>query len=261
MSVEFGVIVPARFASSRLPGKPLLDLLGKPMIVRVCENAHRSGAAFVWVATDDDRIARAVEAAGGVALMTRPDHASGTDRLAEVIERQNLTDPTIVVNLQGDEPLLDPEYVRLVAHALAERPEAGIATLATPIHLAADLFDPNVVKLTTDARGMALTFSRAPIPWVRGRFGPGAVPDTLPEGPTFLRHIGLYAYTAHTLRRLSRTAPAAIEQAESLEQLRALWLGIPIHVTIVPSSPAHGIDTESDLERAIEILSRAPQDT
>ncbi len=248
--LDFGIIIPARFCSSRLPGKPLLELEGKPLIVRVLENAQRARARFVWVATDDERIREVVHSVGGEAVMTRSDHASGSDRLAELIERRCLPDRTIVVNVQGDEPSLDPEHVWSVARALVQHPAAGIATLATPISEARELFEPNVVKVVTNAHGMALSFSRAPIPWVRGHFASGRVPDVLPPGVEFLRHVGLYAYTASTLRLLAKSAPVALEQAESLEQLRALWLGIGIHVTVTHDPPAPGIDTEADLERA-----------
>jgi 3-deoxy-manno-octulosonate cytidylyltransferase (CMP-KDO synthetase) len=251
---DFGVIIPARFASSRLPGKPLRDLAGKPMIVRAWQNALKTGAAFVLVATDDLRIARVVEAAGGEAILTSPDHASGTDRLAEVVCRRGIADETIVVNVQGDEPLLDASLVRRVADALAQRPRAGISTLATPIRDATDLFDPNVVKVVVDSAGMALMFSRAPVPWVRDLFNAKAPCSKLPPDADFLRHIGLYAYTVGTLKRIGATPPVALEKAECLEQLRALWLEIGIHVTVAQEPPARGVDTEADLRRAAEVL-------
>jgi 3-deoxy-manno-octulosonate cytidylyltransferase (CMP-KDO synthetase) len=251
---EFGIVIPARFGSARLPGKPLRDLGGKPLIVRVWENALRAGAAFVWVATDDERVARAVEQAGGVVVMTREGHASGTDRLAEVAEQRGLADSAIVVNVQGDEPLLDPAHVRLVAEELAARPGAGIATVAAPIHAPADLFDPSVVKVVLDSASRALLFSRAPLPWIRDRFRWGEPLAELPPGPTFLRHVGLYAYTAATLRRLAATPAPAIEQAESLEQLRALFLGIAIHVCVTAEAPEHGVDTPEDLARMAELF-------
>jgi 3-deoxy-manno-octulosonate cytidylyltransferase (CMP-KDO synthetase) len=233
-SPTFGVVIPARFASQRLPGKPLRDLGGKPMIVRVLENARQSAAGWVVVATDDQRIADAVTAAGGEAVLTSPEHASGTDRLAEVARRKELAPETIVVNVQGDEPLLDPKYVELVARALEANPSAGIATLATPIRDPGVIANPNVVKVVSDRSGMALYFSRAPLPW---------------QGEA-LRHVGLYAYRARTLAELSAQPPVMLETAERLEQLRALWLGIPIHVSVVADPPGHGVDTEEDLERA-----------
>lgn len=239
----FGVIIPARYASTRLPGKPLLDLGGKPMIVRVLENVARSGAAFVVVATDDTRIAEAVIDAGGEAVLTSPGHVSGTDRLAEVVQKRALAPETLVVNVQGDEPLLDPELVSKVATNLGRHADAGMATLATPFAPRDDAMNPNAVKVVTDARGMALYFSRAPIPFSRD----GAAPRG-----TMFRHVGIYAYRARTLGRLASTPPPDIEQLESLEQLRALWLGIRIHVDVIQEMPAHGVDTEEDLARVRE---------
>lgn len=251
---RFGIIIPARYGSTRLPGKPLRDLAGKPLVVRVLENALTAGADFVWVATDDARIARAVQAAGGTVVMTRADHVSGTDRLAEAALARALPDDTIVVNVQGDEPLLEPEHVQSVAAALAAHPEAGIATLATAVGGGAELFDPSAVKVVTDARGMALYFSRAPLPWARDHFEAGRIATELPDASAYLRHVGLYAYTVGTLRRLADSPPAPMERLESLEQLRALWLGLGIHVTVTADPPLPGVDTEADLERAAQVL-------
>jgi 3-deoxy-manno-octulosonate cytidylyltransferase (CMP-KDO synthetase) len=251
---DYTVVIPARYASTRLPGKPLIALAGKPMIVRVCENAARSLAARVCVATDDERIREVVEAAGFTALMTSKDHASGTDRLAEVVAKLNLPESHIVVNVQGDEPLLEPALIDAMARALHEHPEAGIATLATPIHEASDLFDPNIVKVVLSSRGFALYFSRAPIPWVRGKFTASEAPKGLPKGVPFLRHVGLYAYRAATIQKIAKTAPQAVESAESLEQLRAQWLGIGIHVTVTETPPGHGVDTEDDVLRVEALL-------
>lgn len=257
-ALEFGVVIPARYASTRLPGKPLREIGGKPMVVHVLERARQSGAAFVRVATDDARIADAVTAAGGEAMLTSVDHASGTDRLAEVVERLCLPDDAVIVNVQGDEPLIEPELIAQVARSLIEHPSSGMATLATPIDKPADLFDPNCVKVVLDQAGRALYFSRAPVPWLRAAFGE-AVSGTIEQVPEglYLRHLGLYAYRAGTLRRLSATAPVPIERAESLEQLRALWLGIAIQVAVVPHTPSLGVDTEADLRRAEQILLRA----
>ncbi len=253
------MVIPARYASQRLPGKPLRDLCGKPMIVRVLENALRTGAEFVIVATDDQRIADAVTAAGGEAMLTRPDHASGTDRLAEVAARKRLDPETLLVNIQGDEPLLDPTFVVQVAQALLDNPCAGIATLATPILQPRDVFDPNVVKVVTARSGLALYFSRAPIPWVRSAFTDLSTPLLeLPAGSSFLRHIGLYAYRVGTLLQLAAEQPVMLEPAENLEQLRALWLGIQIHVSTVAEPPGHGVDTEDDLARVRAILRQGP---
>ncbi len=253
----FKVVIPSRYAAQRLPGKPLRDIAGKPLVVHVLERARASGADEVLVATDDARIAEAVERAGGAAVMTSPDHASGTDRLAEVARARGWTDDTIVVNLQGDEPLIPPVILDDLANALREHERAGIATMATPIRDPDELFAPSVVKVVTDHAGFALYFSRAPIPWVRDSFTWGARPSELPSSAPFLRHLGLYAYRASTLARLSATPQAAIERAESLEQLRALARGIAIHVTTLEQAPPPGVDTEADLERVRAEL-RAP---
>lgn len=251
---RFGVIVPARYASTRLPGKPLLDLGGKPMVVRVMEVAARAGAAFIIVATDDERIAEVVRRAGGEAMLTSPSHATGTDRLAEVARRKQLDPELVVVNLQGDEPGLPAQHVERVARTLQHTPQASLATLATPLSLREEVFDPNIVKVVTDQYGRALYFSRAPVPWRRDDFGqqPAAVAP-LSGGP-FLRHIGLYAYRVSTLLTLSRTEPVALEQAESLEQLRALWLGLTIQVAVVDALPAGGVDTAEDAQRVQELF-------
>jgi 3-deoxy-manno-octulosonate cytidylyltransferase (CMP-KDO synthetase) len=251
---DFGVIIPARYHSSRLPGKPLRELAGKPMVLHVLDNAKSSGAAFVAVATDDERIARCVEEAGGEAWMTSPDHASGTDRLAEVAHRKHLSRDTVVVNVQGDEPLLDPLSIQRIATTLSDHPRAGVATLATPIRTVEQLLDPNVVKVVVEQAGRALSFSRAPIPWMRDLFLPHQPPEALPDEPTFLRHIGLYAYRVAALRRVTAHPPVALEQAEALEQLRMLWLGIPIQVLVVDEEPAQGVDTEDDVPRIDRLL-------
>lgn len=253
---DFRVIIPARYSSSRLPGKPLRDIAGRPMVAHVWDHAVASGAAETWVATDDERIVRAVEEHGGRAILTSAEHESGTDRLAEVA--RDWPDDTIVVNLQGDEPGVGPELIQLVANALATNPAAGVATLATPIDSPQELFDPNAVKVVLDDAGMALYFSRAPIPWVRGVFTPGSLQlgcEGLRER-TFLRHLGLYAYRAGTLRRLAAEPPNAHEQAEALEQLRALGLGVGIVVSVIDEAPLHGVDTEEDLRRVVGALAQ-----
>jgi 3-deoxy-manno-octulosonate cytidylyltransferase (CMP-KDO synthetase) len=243
----FRAVVPARYASTRLPGKPLADIGGKPMVVRVVEAASKSGAFEVWVATDDKRVADVVVAHGHRAAMTRSDHASGTDRIAEVAEQFGWLDDDIVVNVQGDEPLIDPALVARVAQALAADAEAAIATAAHAITDAAEFMNPNVVKLVSDAAGRALYFSRAPIPWPRDAFSAGRA--ALP--PHFLarRHIGLYAYRVSFLRRYGQLAPAPSEQWEALEQLRALWHGFHIRVIDCAHAPPAGVDTPEDLER------------
>jgi len=250
---DFRVVIPARYASSRLPAKPLADLGGAPMIVRVLERARRAGAEEVIVATDDDRVRDAVIAAGGDARMTRPEHPSGTDRIAEVANEAGWPDDAIVVNLQGDEPLLPVELPGRLASALEAHPSAGIATMVVPIADPEELFAPSAVKAVLDDEGFALTFSRAPIPWARDAFADGP-PAVLPAGVPFLRHLGLYAYRVGTLKAMAAAPASAIERAESLEQLRALSGGVRIHCTVLDQAPPPGIDTPADLERVREGL-------
>ena len=252
---EFHVVIPARFASSRLPGKPLADIGGKPMVVRVLEQARKAGAASAWVATDHAGVADAVRAAGGDVLMTRADHPSGTDRLAEVVETLGWSDDAIVVNVQGDEPLIDPLLVQSVAAALAAAPDAAIATAAHALHDSAEFFNPNVVKVVCDARGRALYFSRAPMPWARDAFAAGR--ETLPADLPALRHVGIYAYRVAFLRRYAGLAPSPLENWEALEQLRALWHGFPIQVLTVAQAPAAGVDTPEDLARVRAVFDRS----
>lgn len=246
----FHVVIPARYASTRLPGKPLRLLDGRPLVTHVWERGIESGARFVVVATDDERVRSTIEALGGRAVMTSPDHASGTDRMAEVADREGWPDAAIAVNLQGDEPFLEGALVRRVALALHDRRDAEMATLATPLTTPRDLFDPNLVKLVLDDRNRAHYFSRAPIPWVRGLSDQGPALDELPPDVPFLRHIGLYAYRIGALRRICAAPQSALERAESLEQLRALAIGLSIHVEVVPEVASRGIDTPADLERA-----------
>jgi 3-deoxy-manno-octulosonate cytidylyltransferase (CMP-KDO synthetase) len=242
--LDFRVVIPARIASTRLPGKPLLDIGGKPMVVRVAEQATHSGAQQIIIATDHEPIFAAAQEHGFNACMTRADHSSGTDRIAEVVAQQGWTNDTIVVNVQGDEPLIPPALIRAVAQHLHEHPECAIATACHPIHDEASLRNPNIVKTVLDKNGNALYFSRAPIPYPRDVFAQGcALPHDLP----ILRHIGIYAYRASFLREFGQLAPAAIEQIEALEQLRALWHGYKIGVTITHDAPPSGVDTEADL--------------
>ncbi|NMF97256.1 3-deoxy-manno-octulosonate cytidylyltransferase [Aromatoleum toluolicum] len=251
----FHVVIPARYASTRLPGKPLADIGGKPMVVRVLEQARKAGPLSAWVATDDARVVDAVQAAGGDVLMTRADHPSGTDRLAEVVAALGWGDDEIVVNVQGDEPLIDPALIADVARALADTPEAAIATAAHPLHDAAELFNPNVVKVVCDARDQALYFSRAPIPWARDDFAKSR--DLIPAGLPVQRHVGIYAYRVDFLRRYAGLAPSPLENWEALEQLRALWHGYRIRVLTVERAPAAGVDTAEDLERVRAAFDRA----
>ena len=251
----FHVVIPARYASTRLPGKPLADIGGKPMVVRVLEQARKAGPLSAWVATDDARVVDAVQAAGGDVLMTRADHPSGTDRLAEVVAALGWGDDEIVVNVQGDEPLIDPALIADVARALADTPEAAIATAAHPLHDAAELFNPNVVKVVCDARDQALYFSRAPIPWARDDFAKSR--DLIPAGLPVQRHVGIYAYRVDFLRRYAGLAPSPLENWEALEQLRALWHGYRIRVLTVERAPAAGVDTAEDLGRVRAAFDRA----
>jgi len=250
----FRVVIPARYGSARLPGKVLLPVAGRPLLHWVCERARASGAAAIVVATDDGRVAEAAAAAGVTALMTAAGHASGTDRIAEVAARMGWADADIIVNLQGDEPLMPPSLLDQVAALLADHADADIATLAAPVAALAEFLDPNVVKVVLDDAGRALYFSRAPIPWDR---------DGAPRGPgsqaSFagsLRHIGLYAYRAGAVRRMAQLAPGALELREKLEQLRALAAGMRIQVGLTAEHPGIDVNTAEDLERLRARLTR-----
>jgi 3-deoxy-manno-octulosonate cytidylyltransferase (CMP-KDO synthetase) len=249
----FRVAIPARYGSSRLPGKPLRLLAGRPLIEHVYRQALASGALEVVIATDDERIHAVAERLGADVCMTSREHLSGTDRLAEVATLRRWPDEAIVVNLQGDEPLLPPALLRQVAAGLEAHPDAGIATLCTPLRSPHDVFDPHIVKAVLDARGFALYFSRAPIPYHRGAFAQGE-PTELPTAGQYYRHLGIYAYRAQVLRAYPALAPAPAEQAEALEQLRALWHGIRIHVQEALEEPPLGVDTEEDLARVAACL-------
>jgi len=243
--MTFTVLIPARLASTRLPRKPLADIGGLPMIVRVAQRAALSGAQRVAVAADDAEIVAACAAHGVQALLTRSDHASGSDRLAEACELLCLDGEQIVVNVQGDEPLIDPALVVRCAELLRERPDCVMSTAAHAIDDAADLANPNVVKVVLDAAGRALYFSRAPLPWWRDRpAGSSALPDPPP-----LRHVGLYAYRAGFLRRFPSLPPSPLERIEALEQLRVLWHGERIAVHVAAAAPGTGVDTPEDLAR------------
>jgi 3-deoxy-manno-octulosonate cytidylyltransferase (CMP-KDO synthetase) len=243
--MTFTVIIPARLASTRLPNKPLADLGGKPMVVRVAERARASGAGRIVVATDHADILAACAAHGVEARMTRADHPSGTDRIAEVARELGLADDAVVVNLQGDEPLIAPAL--LAACAARIGPDVPMATCAHPLDAVEDVFNPNVVKVVLDKAGRALYFSRATIPWHRDAFA--ASRESLPPGYAPLRHIGLYAYSNAFLQAYPALEPAPLEQVEALEQLRVLWHGYPIAVHITDSAPPAGVDTPEDLAR------------
>lgn len=251
----FVVIVPARLASTRLPRKPLADLGGSPLVVRVAQRAARSRAERVIVATDSEEIATACAAHSVGAVLTSALHASGTDRLAEAAQRLGLADDAIVVNVQGDEPLIPPAVIDAVAALLEQRPDCAIATAAHPLADAAEFFSPNVVKVVTDANGRALLFSRAPIPWSRDAFARAR--DALPPGLPALRHVGLYAYRAGFLRRYPQLAPAPIETHESLEQLRAQWHGYGIAVLTLAAPLPPGVDTAEDLAQVRALIAAA----
>lgn len=249
------VVIPARYASVRLPGKPLADIAGKPMVARVHERAVASGVGPVVVATDDERVVAAVRAGGADVLLTSGAHGSGTDRIAEVAAVRGLDSATVVVNVQGDEPLLPSSLIEQVASNLSDRPDFAIATLCEPIEREEEIFDPGVVKVVFDADGRAVYFSRAPIPYCRGRFDarPGTARSCATDGLHY-RHIGLYAYRAGFLDRFASLAPAPSELAESLEQLRAIHHGYPIHVEPARERPGPGVDTPADLERVRAIF-------
>ncbi|AIZ32178.1 3-deoxy-manno-octulosonate cytidylyltransferase [Pseudomonas sp. K1(2024)] len=252
MSVTFTVVIPARLHSTRLPGKPLLPIAGKPMVQHVWEQACKSSASRVVIATDDTSIVQACQAFGAEVLLTRADHESGTDRLAEVAAHLGLPAEAIVVNVQGDEPLIPPSIIDQVAVNLAAHPEAGIATLAEPIDEPQTVFNPNAVKVVSDKHGLALTFSRAPLPWAREAFARDR--EQLPHDVPYRRHIGMYAYRVSFLQDFVGWGPCWLEQTESLEQLRALWHGVRIHVADALEAPAVGVDTAEDLERVRRLL-------
>lgn len=245
--MSFWAVIPARLKSTRLPDKPLADIGGKPMVVRVVEQALQSGAARVLVATDHHAIVAAVEAAGHEARLTPVECASGTDRLADIVEQFQLPDDAILVNVQGDEPLIDPALISAVAHHLQQRPHLAMATAAHALHDVHEVMNPNVVKLVMNQQQEALYFSRAPIPWARDAWA--VTRDALPAGLPVWRHVGLYAYRAGFLRRYRHWPVAPLEQFEALEQLRALWQGEKIGVVITDEAPAAGVDTPEDLQR------------
>jgi len=246
--LRFSVLIPARLASTRLPDKPLADIAGVPMVVRVAQRARQSGTERVVVAADDARIVTACEAHGVEVLLTRTDHPSGSDRLAEACVQLGLADDEIVVNVQGDEPLIDPALIDAVAATLASHPDAAMSTAAHAIDSLEDFLNPNVVKTVLDAQGNALYFSRAPIPWWRDGFAKNG-PTALPTSPAPLRHIGIYGYRAGFVRQFPTLPPAPVEATEALEQLRAQWHGHRIAVHVSAHAPGPGIDTPEDLAR------------
>ncbi|MCK5729302.1 MAG: 3-deoxy-manno-octulosonate cytidylyltransferase [Methylococcales bacterium] len=244
--IPFKVVIPARYNSSRLPGKPLLDIGGKTMIARVCEQALKAGAEEIVVATDDERIYTEVKKQAIAVMMTQKNHQSGTERIAEVATVLNWDDDAIIVNLQGDEPLISPDYIRAVAETLARQTRANTATLAANITDSEAIFNSNTVKVVTDKHGYALYFSRAPIPWDRDQFKTLKPPVSFKP---YLRHIGLYSYRVDFLKRYCQWETPLLERIEALEQLRILWYGEAIVVKIVEKTPEAGIDTLDDLIR------------
>ncbi len=251
--MTFCVLIPARMASSRLPNKPLADIAGLPMVVRVAQRAQQSRAARVVVAADDARIRAACAQHNIQCILTRQDHPSGSDRLAEACEILGLNDADIVVNVQGDEPMIEPDAINAAADLLQERPDCSMSTLAHPIASVDDFVNPNVVKVVLDARNTALYFSRAPIAWWRDGFAQGIT--SLPK-PAPLRHIGLYGYRVEFLRQFPKLSQAPVEVTESLEQLRAMWHGHHIAVHITPIAPGMGVDTPEDLQRVRRVFER-----
>jgi 3-deoxy-manno-octulosonate cytidylyltransferase (CMP-KDO synthetase) len=247
----FTVLIPARMASSRLPNKPLADIGGAPMVVRVAQQSQRSAAQRCVVAADDERIVQACQAHSIEAILTRVDHVSGSDRLAEACDLLGLDDEALVVNVQGDEPLINPALINAVAHELQRRGDCVMSTAAHPIAHMAEFLNPNVVKVVTDARHTALYFSRAPMPWPRDTMPAdlGQANNTHLPQPAPLRHVGIYGYRAGFLRQFPRLSPAPLELTESLEQLRVLWHGERIAVHITEHTPAAGVDTPDDLAR------------
>lgn len=257
-AVDFLALIPARMASSRLPDKPLADIGGLPMVVRVAQRARDSGAREVAVATDSAEVMAACARHGVRALLTGADHPSGTDRLAEAAQALGLDDDQIVVNVQGDEPLIPVALIARVASMLANTPECSIATAAHPLHELSDYLSPNVVKVVTDRQSRALYFSRAPIPFERDALTgfPHTLPTVLPAAGVAMRHIGLYAYRVSFLRAYRTLAPSPLEGIEALEQLRALWHGYRIAVLAVDDAPPAGVDTPADLERVRQVVAQ-----
>ncbi|MEN9429153.1 MAG: hypothetical protein RJA86_12 [Pseudomonadota bacterium] len=250
----FKVVIPARYGSSRLPAKPLLDIAGQPMVAHVYQRALLSQAQQVVIATDDERIYRAAEQLGATVVMTSTEHPSGTDRLQEVAQKMGWADDEIIVNVQGDEPLIPPAVINQVAANLAANPQAGMATLAEPLQDVAQLTNPNIVKLVRDYQQMAMYFSRAPMPWARDAFMNGVTTLAVPE--LYLRHLGIYAYRVSFLNAYVQWPPAVLEQVEALEQLRALYYGVKIHVDLAAVNLPAGVDTLADLERVRLLFSQ-----
>jgi 3-deoxy-manno-octulosonate cytidylyltransferase (CMP-KDO synthetase) len=249
---DYKIVIPARFGSSRLPGKPLINLAGKPMIQHVYERAQATGIEDIVIATDDVRIFDVAQGFGAQVLMTSVDHENGTDRIAEVAQKMKWLDSDVIVNLQGDEPLIPQALIELTAQGLLKNPQAGMSSLCAPIEHANDVFDPNVVKAVLDNNGFALYFSRAAIPWDRELYKNGQSEVT--KQSAVYRHIGMYGYRVSFLKQYKNMEVTALERAESLEQLRALSYGIKIHMTVIDQPPGHGVDTSEDATRVEALL-------
>ena len=244
---DYKIVIPARYGSSRLPGKPLIELAGKPMVQHVYERALATGISDIVIATDDQRIYDVAIGFGAQVIMTSIDHENGTERIAEVAKKLGWHDDDVIVNVQGDEPLIPRELIELTAKGLLDHPEAGMSSLCTPITSAEDAFDPNAVKAVLDNRGFAMYFSRAPIPWDRDLYKHGT--DKITEVAPVFRHIGMYGYRVSFLKQYSEMEMTALEQAECLEQLRALCYGVKIHMGVIDQPPGHGVDTPADVAR------------
>lgn len=249
---DYKIVIPARFASSRLPGKPLIELAGKPMIQHVYERALATSVQEIVIATDDERIEQAAKAFGAEVVMTSLQHENGTERIAEVARIKNWPANSVVVNLQGDEPLIPQSLIELTAQGLIQNPEAGMSSICTPIQHDSDVFNPNVVKVVLNKQQFAMYFSRASIPWDRDAYRSEQVQKTN-KMPVY-RHIGMYGYRVSFLQQYTQMEPCVLETTESLEQLRALWYGVKIHMGIVEQAPGHGVDTLDDVMRVDQLL-------
>lgn len=249
---DYKIVIPARYGSSRLPGKPLIMLAGKPMIQHVYERAQATGVADIVIATDDERIRDAALGFRAEVVMTSPDHENGTERIAEVARLKGWADDAVIVNLQGDEPLIPQSLIELTAKGLIDHPEAGMSSVCTPLQHDEDAFNPNVVKVVLDHRQFAMYFSRASIPWDRDTYKVSTEKMTA-KMPVF-RHIGMYGYRVSFLKQYTSMEPCVLENTEALEQLRALWYGVKIHMSVIDEAPGHGVDTAADVARVETLL-------
>ena len=251
---DYKIVIPARYGSSRLPGKPLINLAGKPMIQHVYERALATGVSDIVIATDDERIRAVAAGFGAEVVMTSPDHENGTERIAEVARVKGWGDDAVIVNLQGDEPLIPQSLIELTAKGLIDHPQAGMSSVCTPLQHDEDAFNPNVVKVVLDREQFAMYFSRASIPWDRDTYKVSTEKMTS-KMPVF-RHIGMYGYRVSFLRQYTSMEPCVLETTESLEQLRALWYGVKIHMSVIAEAPGHGVDTDADVARVEALLNK-----